>query len=746
MNFMRHGAATFMALILAMLLANWATQPPPLRAPADIGAGIDISRAMADLNVIAREPHVTGSPANARVRDDIVKMLAATGLTAEIQRGVAVRQSPRKGKSISVAPVENIIAVAPGKDRAAPAVLVMAHYDSVPFSLGASDDGAGTVSALAAARMITAGPTPARDVIFLITDGEEMGLTGAQYFFDNHPLAKRVGIVVNAEARGSRGRAQMFQTSPGNAALVDLWADHAISPSGNSLNDAIYRSLPNDTDLSVSLDKGIAGINGAFIDGHFDYHSTTDRADVIDQRTLQHLGDFALTTTRVLAYAPALPVRGADSVFFDMFGQFVVQYPKWMGWIPLLFAAAGLGLLYRRAADLSWRRKGGAVAGVIVATAALAAVGHGIGVLTRGAGSIGLREAMAEADVLMLALIGLALAAWLVLRAGRALMLAAMLVLLAAAVAVQVMLPAAAFLIAWPVLIAVAIALAAPLRARYRWPVTAICVVLAALALAYIFQFVVQGYVSVGLMTTGIFAIALPFMIALLTPLGVDAPAASARGWRRAGAVLALVSIAGVGWVATMDGFSARHPRPGDFFAVNDLRDGRAYWATTSGADELPSGKAAPITLLPESRFKILGQRAAIPAPSAERQLAISVAAAGPKSTWRITSSRPPRVMIIALRPTAAMTGVRINGVPVTLPADQWTPLYYRAAKPVDIMIEADGVATGGQLAMQTLLASPGLPAGAPRPAGLETNWTMLTGTEVVLDAWPVKAAATAKP
>jgi hypothetical protein len=507
------------------------------------------------------------------------------------------------------------------------------------------------------------------------------------------------------------------------------------------LNDAIYRSLPNDTDMSVSLDKGVAGINAAFIDGHFDYHSTTDRADIIDQRTLQHLGDFVLTTTRALATAPALPPRGADATFFDLFGLHVVQYPMWVGWIPLLSAAAGLGLLYARARDMSWRQGGGAVLGIVAATASLAVVGHLVGTFTRGAGSIGLREAMAEADVLMFALIGLTLAGWLLLRAGRALMLAAMLLLLAAAVAVQIMLPAAAFLLAWPVLVAVGIALAAPLRVRFGKVVTAVCALLAALTLAYVFQFVVQGYVSVGLMTSGVFALALPFMVALLTPLGsAGAGGVPSTGGRRAGAVLAVASLGIAGWVWSMDGFSARHPRPGDFFALHDLRMDKSYWATTSGPGELPPGKTEQVVLSPASRFKMLGQPAALAVPGADRQLTVTEDGDGKKATWRITSTSAPRIMIIELYPTTALSRFRINGVPVRLPAREWTPLYWRAARPIDITITADGNSAGGHLAMRTLFATPGLPAKAPRGPGLATNWTMLTGTQVVLDKWPKRA------
>jgi acetylornithine deacetylase/succinyl-diaminopimelate desuccinylase-like protein len=188
-------------LLAAITLTLWRITPPAPRSEAAAGS-FQLTRALDDLRAITREFHPTGSAANIRVRDDLIVRLRAIGLTTENQSGTAVRQSPREPRAVGVAEVDNIIAVLPGRDRAQPAVAVMAHYDSVPFSYGASDDGAGVVAALETARALKAGPPPARDVIFLLTDGEEIGLLGAQKFFDEHPLARRIGMVVNAEARG----------------------------------------------------------------------------------------------------------------------------------------------------------------------------------------------------------------------------------------------------------------------------------------------------------------------------------------------------------------------------------------------------------------------------------------------------------------------------------------------------------------------------------------------------------------
>ena len=264
--------ALVVCLAVAFLL-GWAQERTPAPLPADASAtAFSAARAMADVEVIAKVPHPMGSPANAAVRDHLVGRMTALGLSPQIQRAQVLRQ---EDGWIAGGAVENVIGVLPGADRAAPAVTIMAHYDSVPGSPGAADDAAGTAAALEIARAIKAKGQPARDVILLITDGEESGLLGAQAFFDQHPLADRVGFLLNMEARGNGGRAQMFQTGADNAGAIELFRNSAVSPVASSLTVFLYEHMPNDTDFSVPKARGIAGLNYAFIGSQFDYHAPT---------------------------------------------------------------------------------------------------------------------------------------------------------------------------------------------------------------------------------------------------------------------------------------------------------------------------------------------------------------------------------------------------------------------------------------------------------------------------------------
>src|SRR5262249_10805376 len=154
-----------------------------------------------------------------------------------------------------------------------PALALMAHYDSVPGAPGGSDDGAGVATALEVVRALKARGQPVRDVVVVLTDGEEAGLLGARGFFAHDPLAPRLGFVLNLEARGSGGRVLMFETGRGDASEVALLRRNAVRPLAGSLFGAVYSRLPNDTDFSIARQAGAAGLNYAFTGRAFDYHS-----------------------------------------------------------------------------------------------------------------------------------------------------------------------------------------------------------------------------------------------------------------------------------------------------------------------------------------------------------------------------------------------------------------------------------------------------------------------------------------
>lgn len=377
------------------------------RPPAALGMGaphgeFSAARAKAVLvRILGDErPHPTGSEANGQVRDRIIAEFGQLGLQARVQRRFACGGS-------ACATVENLVAHIPGTD-ADNAVLLAAHYDSVGAGPGASDDGAGVAVLIETARALRAGPPLTRDVWLLASDGEELGLIGAEAFV-REPEFTNIATVINLEARGTRGASRLIETQPDNAAIIAAMRRALPRAGGSSLDYEIYRSLPNDTDFSVFRREGRAGLNFAWAEGAARYHTPLDNLAHLEPRSLQQHGDNALAMTRELAVQSGPASANHDSVFFNPLGTVLATWPA--PWNPILLVIA-LALWAALAVRLVRRglRKGAAVgAGILVLAtlALLAGLGWMLHLLLRFLGAM---PAMwtAQGGVLVAAFIALA--------------------------------------------------------------------------------------------------------------------------------------------------------------------------------------------------------------------------------------------------------------------------------------------------------------------------------------------------
>jgi len=366
-----------LALLIALIAGSWIAfvdeQLPeslPAAAPAVEFSG---ERAFADVNFMAAVPHPVGSPDNANVRDALVGRMLRLGLAPQVRPGVGVQQSRWNPSVIGAGPVENVVGILPGRDRAAPAVALMAHYDSVPASPGAADDMIGVATALEVVRAIKARGVPARDVMVVITDGEEAGLLGANHFFRRDPLATHIGLVINMEARGGGGRVQMFQTSPKNGELIRLFQHTAARPSSSSLAVLMYEKMPNDTDLTETLRAGQTGLNYAIIGRQFDYHSPTSTPANLERGSLQDMGTQVLGLAGEAAFSNQLPGHEQSLVYSNLFGDTVIAYPRWFGWVLLGIIAVLIAFAIR------WARHAGEFEGKDIARGMGALVFLGFG-------------------------------------------------------------------------------------------------------------------------------------------------------------------------------------------------------------------------------------------------------------------------------------------------------------------------------------------------------------------------------
>jgi hypothetical protein len=322
-------AALCLALWLLAAYGQYRPQPAPADAPAGTFSAVRAGAALAKV-LGAQKPHPAGSAENNAVRTRLLDVLAAMGVSAQTQTGMSCFGEAR-WNFVSCGTVGNVLVkVTSGTGDP---VLLMAHLDSVAAGPGACDDGCGVATLLETIRALKASHFAGRHPIdALFTDGEEDGLLGAAAFLRGgtvHPLA-----VINVEARGNQGPSYLFQTGPGDAPLIELYARHVRHYATSSLYGEIYKYLPNDTDLTPFLKAGITGYNFALIGNIAAYHTPLDTRAAIDLSGLQQHGEAALNLSRVLANSDAASLRGGRAIYLDVLGRWLPRLPA--GWsLPL---------------------------------------------------------------------------------------------------------------------------------------------------------------------------------------------------------------------------------------------------------------------------------------------------------------------------------------------------------------------------------------------------------------------------
>jgi len=769
------------ALIVALIVGGaiaWASLRPPPPAPAAAPPGaFSAERAMVDDRAIAPAAHPIGSEANHKVRDYLVGRMTELGLSPQVRPGVAAYASPRAKGVFLGGEVQDILGVLPGRDRSQPAVALMAHYDSVPDSSGAADDGAGVVSALEIIRALKTKGVPARDVMVLFTDGEEAGLLGADAFFNRDPAARHIGFLINMEARGDAGRVQMFQTGPGNGATIAMMRKAAPRPQSSSLTVFIYQHMPNDTDFTISRKAGIAGLNYAFSGRQFDYHSPTSIPATLDQGSLQDMGQQVLAVAQAAAFAPALPARTPDVAYSEVFGNLVLAYAPAWGWLILALSALLIGVAVvraRRAAPFPWTDPLQGLGACLFAVLGAAAILHFARRATgAGFGYYAQRFLLAQVTrwEIALVLIGLGFLltaaaelgrgrrqiAFLPLAAGLAsslfggfdpfglgLGVVAALIGLAAygrpasrpgawsgvlvfglilAIAAQLAAPLAGFVIAWPLALAALAAVATDAGARKGPLALVILAAAAAVVLGWVGGLAHGAYTSLDLVEL----LAAPVLVAALLVWPLAQPAEGAPPERLIGPALLILGLALTAVVRFADPYSPRFPQLAyvQYLIDQDTHRAWRYRPRGSGSpwsDAVLKSDGGRITAANAWPFR--GAEVAparyVPAPAAT--IAFSRAADG-DLRLHVTPPAGARTLILNLTPNTPLALREVQGVrqDVTLaPGAAERMVWNVAPNGLDLTLRP---ISPGRLEVQTAVDLESWPAGAtplpPRPADL---------------------------
>ncbi len=143
-------------------------------------------------------------------------------------------------------------------------LLVNTHFDSVPTSPGAGDDGIWVAVILEIIRVLSKQSSSLKNsIVFLFNGAEEVKLFGSHMFITQHRYAGDVKAFINLDSCGTGGKEVMFQSTLHNRWMMDYYKNVATHPTASVLGDELFKAglIPSDTDFRNFRDFGnIPGI------------------------------------------------------------------------------------------------------------------------------------------------------------------------------------------------------------------------------------------------------------------------------------------------------------------------------------------------------------------------------------------------------------------------------------------------------------------------------------------------------
>ncbi|HOH28592.1 MAG TPA: M20/M25/M40 family metallo-hydrolase, partial [Candidatus Hydrogenedentes bacterium] len=296
------------------LWMSLAPYPVPASAPAE---QFSAERAHQHIAAVCTAPQPAGSVRNDEACAYIQKELERLGVETElihVYDKTGERQVSRRRAVL-------------GRIRGAHptrAFAMDAHFDSVAWGPGASDDWAGIAAMLETARALKNSPPLQNDIIFVFADQEEFNMGGAKAF-RNHSWFQDVGIMLGVETRGTSGPSLMFETSPDNGFVLRELARAGVGPRTNSIMYDFYKRMPFNSDFE-HYKFDVAGMNLAFVDGFDHYHTVLDNPENASLASLQHNGNYALGLARHFGMMNLDNCHAPDAQYFNTIGGHLVVY------------------------------------------------------------------------------------------------------------------------------------------------------------------------------------------------------------------------------------------------------------------------------------------------------------------------------------------------------------------------------------------------------------------------------------
>lgn len=337
-------------LILGALAGGAIAAPDRARMESDVRA------------LTAIGPRSRNTEAAARAASEIERRANAIGL--EVRRYPVGRvRSPEirvAGRLIMAAREhqvddDNLVAAIAGRSEG-PALLIMAHYDTVHGTPGAVDNAAGVAALLELGRMLREHP-PARPVLLAWTASEEHGLAGARALARD--LGDRVGLAISIDLLGAADEVDLNGLSARMGASWLSWLAITAREAGVDVRApvpqrVVSRMLPaiERSDHGPFADRGVPALH-LYSRGperiFLDYHAPGDTPDRIAWPAVLDGTRFLFA---IAQRSGELPRAGGDpGMWLDVPGG-----PRVISWAVLLgiealllwIALAGLVALRRR--------------------------------------------------------------------------------------------------------------------------------------------------------------------------------------------------------------------------------------------------------------------------------------------------------------------------------------------------------------------------------------------------------------
>ncbi len=323
----RAATAALLALVAATPLAGQAC-PDPSALTRGLAQPIAAVRYLADDALAGR---LAGSPGERCAGEYIASVFRELGLRPAGEAGSFFQSVPLASVLNPHVTGEgrNVVAVLPGSDPALrdEFIVVGAHYDHLgtggPGSLapdragevhnGADDNASGVAALLRVARHLTAGPGPARSILFITFTGEESGLIGSNWFAANPTQTSGPLIgMLNMDMVGRLGDQPLIVYG---VATAEEWTgilEDAAGRAGLALVTHGEGYGPSDHTAFYAKDIPVLHF---FTNVHADYHRPSDDWERIDAAGLERVAGLVADIAGTVANRrPALTLlRGAGT-------------------------------------------------------------------------------------------------------------------------------------------------------------------------------------------------------------------------------------------------------------------------------------------------------------------------------------------------------------------------------------------------------------------------------------------------